>query len=139
MISLYRPPDTDISLFDSKFSKFLQEISGKNNKKILIAADWNIDFLKSATDPKVDQFLNNMLSFGLLPTITVPTRIAERSATLLDNILINCPQEEYYARVIYDDISDHLPILININCSTPQSSVFANHLYKKYIYSERNF
>src|SRR6266516_1517540 len=120
VISLYRPPDADLVLFEAKLVKSLAEIiklAGK--KKIVLAADWNINFLLTNSNPKIDQFVTNMESLFLIPTITVPTRITERTATLLDNIFINCPQYDYLTRVIYFDISDHLPVLININCQIP--------------------
>ena len=56
-----------------------------------------------------------MLSLELLPTITVSTRIIERTATLLDNFFISGMSENNLAKAIYDEISDHLPILINLN------------------------
>ena len=49
-----------------------------------------------------------MIGFGFLPTITLPTRISENSATLMDNILINF----HISQIIYEsgtlilDISD---------------------------------
>ena len=97
ILSLYKPPDVDISLFDSILSKALKDLTGKNNrKKVIVTADWNIDLLKAATDNKVDRFVNNMISFGLLPTITIPTRITEQTATLLDNIFINCAETNHF-------------------------------------------
>ncbi len=80
-----------------------------------------------------------MLSFGLMPTITVPTRIKECSATLLDNIFINCSQEDYLTRAIYDDISDHLPILINISSNDIKSRAVIDSQPNRYIMSEKNF
>ena len=143
IIGLYRPPDLNIALFNDKFPKFLQDLLGKSNrnnkKKILISADWNLDLLKLNTDGKVNQLLNNMMSFGLLPTITVPTRITERSMTLLDNIFMNYTQENFYTRAIYDDISDHLPVYINISYTETKNTVDSNCYSNNYIMSEQNF
>src|SRR3989442_8260042 len=125
IVSLYRPPDLDIILFNVKFPKFLQDLLGmhnSNNKKnILITADWNLDLLKLNTDVRINQFLNNMMSFGLLPSITVPTRITEHSATLLDNIFTNYSHEHFYTRVIYDDLSHHLPVYFNVSYAETKS------------------
>ncbi len=115
IVSLYRPPNTDVKVFDLKLSKYIKNIiASSKNKKLILTADWNIDFLKASSNSVTDQFLNNMLSFGLLPTITVPTRITETTATLLDNFFTNFSLDKILTRAIYDDISDHLPILINI-------------------------
>ena len=127
IVSLYKPPQLDIALFDQKLVKFLQHLTQKhNNNKIILAADWNIDFLKINTNHKIDQFLNNLHSFGFLPVITVPTRITERSATLLDNFFINCSNNVYQTHAIYEDISDHLPILLKINTKNYDKSFSTN-------------
>ena len=59
--------------------------------------------------------------FDLLCGITKPTRITDRSATLLDNIIISGRlQCNYTPYVIVDDISDHYPCLMivhNVNLS----------------------
>ena len=128
------------SLFDLKLSKFLHDITSKNkNKKFIIAADWNINFLNANINPKIDQFLNNMLSFGLLPTITVPTRITERSATLLDNFFISYMSENNLTRAIYDDISDHLPILINLSYKKPTKLKTMEDVPNSHIFSQANY
>ena len=83
--------------------------------------------------------MTNMQSFGLLPVITIPTRIAERSATLLDNFFISCSSDEYLTRAIYDDISDHLPILLDINCSNLKTNLRHYQPAKKYIFNEDRY
>ena len=138
LVSLYKPPDIDTTLFDTKLSKIIKFLSLNNNKKIFLTADWNIDLLKVNYDVKTNQFFNNMLSFGLLPTVTIPTRITERSATLLDNIFSNCTHHQYYTKVIYDDISDHLPILLHINDAKPNNQAGIVPL-NKYSFRKQNF
>jgi hypothetical protein len=140
VVCLYKPPDIDIALFDSVFSKFLKNLTiVNNNKKIIIAADWNVDLSKASTKSKVDRFLNNMLSFGLLPTVTCPTRITERTASLIDNIFVNCTDNTYFTRVIYDDISDHLPILINISNNMTKPQIIKEANINKYVMSALNY
>ena len=133
-VSMYKPPDSDINTFNIKLFKFFKSLLGNNNKKIIIAADMNIDLLKITNHTKTDQFLNHVLSFGMLPTITVPTRITDTTATLIDNIFTNYTRNEYISRVIYDDISDHLPILTIINCD-----VTIHHTDKDTAFATRNF
>ena len=142
IVTLYKPPDIDLSLFDQVFVKFLQCLTTKHkNKKIILAADWNIDFLKLNSNPKIDQFLNNMHSLGFLPLISVPTRITEASATLLDNFFVNFPSDDYQSYAIYEDISDHLPIFLNLKLQSqkPQISIPTEELPPKLIFSQGNF
>ena len=65
--------------------------------------------------------LNNLLSSGLVPTISKPTRIAEHSSSLIDNIFISRIDQLIYSHIIYDDISDHLPILAQISSRGPNN------------------
>ena len=125
--------------FDIKLSKCIQNILNKHkNKKIILTADWNIDFLKANINPTINQFFNNMISFGLLPTITIPTRITERSATLLDNLITNFSPDKIVTKAIYDDISDHLPILINITLKTFKINTVTQRSYIKPVFSKHN-
>jgi len=143
VISVYRPPDTDISLFVDRFSKLLKGVMGKNSKQkqFFITADWNIDLLKISVDDRVDKFLDDMLSYGLLPSVTLPNRITERSAILIDNIVLNCHfnVHVYYSRKIYDYISDHFPILICIKKCLPSVPFTVGLQNQNYAFSERNF
>ena len=47
-----------------------------------------------------------------MPRITLPTRIAEKTATLIDNILINNNALKCICGNITTSISDHLPQFI---------------------------
>ena len=71
-------------------------------------------------NPEVSQFLNIMLSYGLKPTITVPTRFTMNSASLFDNIFANVSYHN--ASVILNQVSDHFGILASVqkffSCST---------------------
>ena len=51
-----------------------------------------------------------MYSNGLYPLITKPTRITEKSATLIDNIFTNECQVITKSGVLICDVSDHLPV-----------------------------
>lgn len=52
-------------------------------------------------------FLNMLFSCSIYPTISKPTRITNKSATLIDNI-INSLTESYTSGVLVIDISDHI-------------------------------
>ena len=51
-----------------------------------------------------------MISFFLLPIINYLTRLAETTATLIDNIFLNCMYCDYISNMLYADISDQLPV-----------------------------
>ena len=65
-------------------------------------------------------FFDNMCSSGFLPQVTVPTRFATNSCSLLDQIYIKTPRQhedihniETSSGVI-SNISDHLPCFTSI-------------------------
>ena len=53
---------------------------------MIIGLDHNMDFLKSHVHVPTNDFIEEILTTGLLPTISRPTRITKSTATLIDNI-----------------------------------------------------
>ena len=51
-----------------------------------------------------------MYSLGLYPLIDKPTRITDISATLIENIFTNEMRHNITCGILFNDISDHLPI-----------------------------
>ena len=87
---IYRPPGTDISMFNDLLVPILETINSKRRPLLtFLTGDFNIDLIKSSNHSPSEDFLNILKSFSFLPTITSPTRIILTSATLIDNIFIN--------------------------------------------------
>lgn len=112
---IYRPPNSDVALFNCDVLSILDTLS--KNRKILafIMGDFNMDLINSDTHAPTNDFLNNLMSHTFLPTIHQPTRITTTSSTLLDNIFTNNMKYKLKSAILYSDISDHLPVLINID------------------------
>jgi len=107
---VYRPPDSDIVLFNSALDNLLSTV---NSSKYLcsIAGDFNIDLLKTECHPPTLDFANCLFSHSFYPVINKPTRITETTATLIDNILTNFDSTYKLSPFIFcSDISDHLPL-----------------------------
>ena len=51
-----------------------------------------------------------MYSLGLYPLIDKPTRITDTSATLIDNIFTNELHHNLISGILFNDISDNMPI-----------------------------
>ena len=83
------------------------------NKSIFLMGDYNINLLQCDVNDHYNAFFNN-LSFSLMPVITKPTRVADSSSTLIDNILFNL-QPFPSSGIIISDLSDHFPINMNVN------------------------
>ena len=78
-----------------------------SGKHIVIMGDFNIDLLKCASSTYSHDFLTSLQSCFLIPTIDKPTRVRSTSATLIDNIFINNPDQVVASGNINSDISDH--------------------------------
>ena len=82
----------------------------ENPKIIIIGLDHNLDLLKSMQHSLTNDFVQSNLDFGLMPTITRPTRITQSTNTLIDNIIVSqnlCGS--FVSSILINDISHHLP------------------------------
>lgn len=84
-----------------------------NSKKdVIICGDFNVNFLKANNHKATREFIEELFSINLYPLITKPSRITERSATLIDNIYTNILDNNLISGLLLNDISDHLPIFM---------------------------
>ena len=108
--SMYRLPNSEISMFLASYSSILCAMKKDGPKGLIIGLDHNMDFLKAQQHHLTNEFIQLNLDFGMVPTITRPTRITNSTATLIDNIIVSqsfCGG--YISSIIINNISDHLP------------------------------
>ena len=102
----YRHPNTDISNFmdylESTFSKVNQQ-----KYQVFVLGDFNIDLLQYESHSYTNDFLNTMISNSFLPYIHQPTRVTDRSETVIDNIFSNISNYETVSGNITGVIVDH--------------------------------
>ena len=82
---IYRPRSAMFDRFTSGFDDLMLNVRN-SGLEFMIMGDFNYD-LKILAGMNLD-FLNFMSSYDLYPVVTVPTRITEHSATLIDNIFV---------------------------------------------------
>ena len=70
--------------FKDLFSKY-----GKNLKNIVLAGDFNINFLDFETNKNVQDFLNLMFRYNMIPLTNKSTRITKHSTNAIDHIITN--------------------------------------------------
>ena len=110
--SVYRPPSATPDDFVGDFEQFVTNVLRRNRECVFIG-DFNFDLLK-LTGPNLG-FLNLMLCHGYYPTVTIPTRITEHSATLIDNIFVSSDLiAQCHSDVSVTPGSDHLPSVCTI-------------------------
>ena len=93
-----------------RFKLYFEEILEKFvsfGKPIIIMGDFNIDLMKCETCNYSQEFLLLLQSCYLIPTIDKPTRVRHSSASLIDNIFVNTPDQIKVSGNIISDISDH--------------------------------
>ena len=81
---------------------------------ILLLGDFNIDLLKLNDKILIKDYLDNFFSQGFYPLITLPTRVTETSATLIDNVFIN-QSNIHCSGILVSDLSDHYPYFCSLN------------------------
>ena len=95
-------PERFQQYFDETIEKFVS--SGKH---VVIMGDFNIDLLKCRTSSHSHDFLPSLQSCYLIPAVNKPTRVRQTSATLIDNIFLNNPDQVVSCGNTISDISDH--------------------------------
>ena len=130
--SLYRPPNSDISQFNSDLLTILNDLTRSKHRLAFLAGDFNLNLLNADRHAPTGEFLNNLQSFNFTPTIRNPTRISKISATLIDNIFVNNVECEYRSAIVYSDISDHLPVVLRMSRSCFKSHLMRNIATKRY-------
>ena len=118
---VYRPPGLDVNEFTAYIETLFSKIS-KEHKTSFIAGDFNIDLLKTDSHVPTTSYVNCLFSHGFFPVINRPTRIAETSATLIDNILVNKLSMKLSSAILFADISDHFPVVVQSDIHVKTSS-----------------
>ena len=107
---IYRHPKGEINHFVEHFQKVVNSLD--RNSTALIMGDFNIDLI-DCHNTKVENYINVCLENNFVPCITLPTRITDHSATLVDHILLKTSsrlmQNKVTAGNLISGLSDHLP------------------------------
>ena len=79
---------------------------------MIFAGDFNINVLDFEQNKNVQNFVNLMFQFGLVPTINKPTRVTNKTISAIDHIITNSIyNNNFKTGIIKTDISDHFPII----------------------------
>ena len=121
---IYRHPGSSINDFTKQFSDFLLANNINQNKEICIFGDININLLHKDKDKSINNYLNEIHSFGITNLIDVPTRVTNQGGTLIDHFYFSNPQRVQNAQVLLSDISDHFPLYVKLkNCNLTKTHV----------------
>ena len=114
--SVYRHPSGNVTHFNDSLDQCLKKFN--SNNMFLLAGDINIDLLKTNLQSTQD-YLNTMLSYNLIPSIIIPTRVTDRSSTLIDHIFVRLPKSKISNQItsgnFISDITDHFSNFIIVD------------------------
>ena len=98
--------------------------------------DFNIDLLKYESCGYTQTLLQTMQSFSMVPVVDKPTRVYGNSATLIDSIFVNNPENNIVCGNIVSDTTDHFSqmCILTSQCKT----FFSNNKTKVRDYSAFN-
>ena len=108
--NIYRPPNT---LTNELLKTFMKELGtiildlNRPNSIVILLGDFNINLWKIDDTLAIKDYSNDILSLWLFPTITLPTRIANNSATLINNLFANYSADEHSSGILITNLSDH--------------------------------
>ena len=105
--AVYRPPGSDISCFSQEIARIMGLIGRMEG---YIMGDFNVDLLNKTHGGVMPDVLGEFMSGGFYPLISLPTRITDTTATLIDNIWTNNLQVEIVSGLVTVRLSDHLPV-----------------------------
>ena len=104
---VYRPPGGDLRGHNENMSKVL-EIARKENCYIM--GDFNVDLLKVNQHAPTSDFMGVFTTNSFFPLISLPSRLTDTTATLIDNIWTNNIMVGSSSGLAAVRLSDHLPI-----------------------------
>ena len=101
----YKPPDSPTSHF-SEFEKMIGLMDAENLEYFLLG-DLNTDYLSTNNSPNRDKVTEIFDIYGLEQMISEPTRITDKSSTLIDLCITNSPVNVVISGVLHLSISNH--------------------------------
>ena len=108
VINLYRPPDAGQEFFQL-FEELIKSVA---QKETIVIGDFNVDWNLKPKRKKLNTILNKV---GFKQLMDRPTRITNRSQTIIDLIISNQPQriKKYYSLTTGMCLADHNLIVFN--------------------------
>ena len=125
--TIYRPPDTPSTCFESELSPSFINAS-LLNKPIYILGDANSNLLNPQC-PDSAALLAFINLFNLTQLIKLPTRVTQTTESLLDIILASNTKQVKEAKVIPCSVSDH--DLIYANLELKQARLKPTYIYTR--------
>ena len=93
--------------FNTEMARVLRLLRGTD---AYVMGDFNVDLLRLDAHGPTSDYLGEFTSEGFYPLISLPTRLTDTTATLIDNIWTNKVEAKIGSGLVTVRVSDHLPI-----------------------------
>ena len=110
--TIYKHSSMNVSIFTNNHLKDILNVIHYENKSTLLTGDFNVNLINYDKKRGTYNFLELLFNYNFTPQITLPTRVNDKSATLICNIFVNNPFFKYLSGNITTSIPDHLPQFI---------------------------
>ena len=147
--TIYRHPKNDLRKFITELNTSLEKI--ENNNTVHLIGDFNINLASTDDTNSLSNsaiaYIDMLLSNGYFPIISLPTRVNDRSASIIDHIVTNDHLHSISRGNIKCDLTDHYPIFCIVtnlsvkktiqpicqqNFSKFNQNDFCEHLHNKF-------
>ena len=102
----------NVSTFTNDHLKNILNAIHYENKSTLVTGNFNVNRINYIKKRGTYNSLELLINHNFTSQITLPTRVTEKFATLIDNIFVNNPSFKYLSGNIKTSVSDHLPRFI---------------------------
>ena len=113
--NIYRSPSSSMPKFIERLGSQLQKLERHKNKIIHLVGDFNVDLANYDNDLHCHDLINKMAEHNFAQIISLPTRVTDHSATIIDHVYSNQIHTLVTSCVITLDISDHLGTYVQFN------------------------
>ena len=93
--------------FNEEIARLTAQMRGTDG---YIMGDFNVDLLRTGTHGPSSEFLGGFTTGGFYPLVSLPTRLTDTTATLIDNIWTNNLGARVESGLVTVRVSDHLPV-----------------------------
>ena len=112
--AMYKHPSMQHYKFNNDFLGNLLSKIQTEKKFSILAVDLILNLIKYLQTTGINQLLEIMLSHNFVPQIGLPTKTKGRTATLIDNLLINSYKNKCTSSKRTTFVCDHLPQFVII-------------------------
>ena len=110
--TIYRHPKNDLRKFIIELNTSREKI--KNNNTVYLIGDFNINLVSTddtnSLSNSATAYIDTLSSNGYFPIISLPTRVNDHSASIIDHIVTNDHLHSVSPGIIKCDLTDHYPI-----------------------------